>query len=213
MYVGSKVCVGEVAGTKVEIEQKTEFPWNGKVMLIVHPAEPREFSIHLRIPRGDASRIYTSNPTVNELGFPRTEVGVIENGEVVHGLPDEIVNVKYSGLDCYKVISRKWKEGDFVSIDLPLYPQRVKADVRVAADRARVALRYGPLIYCIESVDQNVDSVLPPDAKLTTEWRPDLLDGVMVIKSRFADGKLMTAIPYYARANRGGRYAVWIRDK
>ena len=83
----------------------------------------------------------------------------------------------------------------------------------VAADRGRVPLRYGPLIYCIESMDQNVDSVLSPDAPLATEWRRDLFGGVMVIRGKFADGKPMLAIPYYARADRGGRYAVWIRDK
>ena len=111
----------------------------------------------------------------------------------------------------YMALSNNWDE-DQIELDLHLKPQRIKADERIAADRGRVALRYGPLIYCIESVDQNVDSVLPPDAPLTAEWRPDLLDGVTVIRGKFADGKPMLAIPYYARANRGGRYAVWIRD-
>ena len=113
----------------------------------------------------------------------------------------------------YLLFERVWKAGDRIGVDLPLGPQRVKADEHIAADRGRVALRYGPLVYCIESVDQDVDGVLPPDAPLTTEWRPDLLGGVTVIKSHFADGKPLLAIPYYARANRGGRYVVWIRDK
>ena len=113
----------------------------------------------------------------------------------------------------YASIDRTWKAGDKIEFEFMLVPQRIKADERVAADRGRVALRYGPLIYCIESVDQNVDSVLPPERPLTAEWRPDLLDGVMVIRGNFAGGKPMTAIPYYARANRGGRYVVWIRDR
>ena len=62
-------------------------------------------------------------------------------------------------------------------------------------------------------MDQNVDSVLPPDAPLSTEWRPDLLGGVTVIRGKFADGKPMLAIPYYARANRGWRSAGWMRDR
>jgi hypothetical protein len=59
------------------------------------------------------------------------------------------------------------------------------------------------LLYNIEQVDVgDVGKVLPPDAPLTTEWRPDLLGGVMVIKGTFADGSPMVAIPNYARMNR-----------
>jgi hypothetical protein len=76
-----------------------------------------------------------------------------------------------------------------------------------------VALRYGPLIYNLESVDQSLDSVLSPTAPLSTEWKPDLLGGVVVIKGEFADGKPMLAIPNYARLNRGGRSIVWVKDQ
>ena len=93
--------------------------------------------------------------------------------------------------------------------------QKIKADDKVAADRGRVALRYGPLIYNIESVDQkdnNVDRGLSPDGALSTEWDANLLDGVEVIKGTFTDGTPMMAIPDYARLNRGGRSMVWIKD-
>jgi hypothetical protein len=79
----------------------------------------------------------------------------------------------------------------------------------------RVALRYGPLIYNVESVDQadhNVNRALAPGAPLATEWDPNLLDGVDVIKGTFADGTPMMAIPNYARLNRGGRSMVWMQD-
>ena len=96
---------------------------------------------------------------------------------------------------------------------LPLQIQRVKADDRIAATAGRDALRYGPLVYNIESVDQNVDSILEPGAALTTHWDPKLLDGVMAIQGKFADGKPLLAIPNYARLNRGGRSVVWIKDR
>lgn len=208
MYAGSKVTVGEVAGTKVEIEQKTDYPWKGQVTLVVRPEKEMAFSICLRIPTRDESPLYTSSPTQKGMN-PQiiTNIdGTIESGTLrdFGGFP---------GKDGYVVLSRKWRQGDEFEFTLPLVPQRTKADERVAADRGRVALRFGPLIYCIESVDQNVDSVLPPDAKLTTQWRPDLLGGVTVIRGKFTDGKPMLAIPYYARANRGGRFVVWIRDR
>jgi len=86
---------------------------------------------------------------------------------------------------------------------LPLVPQRVKCDDVVEANRGRVALRYGPLVYNIESVDGNkMDGVLDPEAELTTEWQPDLLGGVVVIKGNFADGTPLVAIPNFARNNR-----------
>ena len=97
---------------------------------------------------------------------------------------------------------------------LPLIPQHIRADDRIAADRGRVALRYGPLIYDIEQADQpNVDLPLKSDSPLTSQWMPDLLGGVMVIKGSFADGSPMTAIPNYVRCNRGGRSIVWLHEQ
>ncbi len=197
LYAGSKVTVDNLVGTKVEIEQITDYPWSGKVAIVVRPAAEKRFSIRLRVPARDVSRLYTNRPAVEGLKSLSVN-GSAETVKLENG---------------YAVIARRWKAGDRIELELPLGPQRVKADKRVAADKGRVALRYGPLVYCIESADQNVDQVLPPDAPLTTEWRPDLLGGVAVIQSKFADGKPLLAIPYYARANRGGRFVVWIRDK
>ena len=196
LYAGSTVRVGNLLGTDVEIEQTTDYPWSGKVEIVVRPAAPKQFAIYLRVPARDASRLYTAQPAVEGLKSLSVN-GVAEPVKLDKG---------------YAVISREWKSGDRIELELPLVPQRIKADERVAADRGRVALRYGPLVYCIESVDQNVDQVLPPDAPLTTEWKPDLLGGVVVIHGTFAGGKPFAAIPYYARGNRGGRSVVWIRD-
>ena len=113
----------------------------------------------------------------------------------------------------YAVITRQWSAGDRVEFNVPLRIQRVRADSRVAADTNRVALRYGPLVYNFESADQNIEQILAPDAPLSTEWRPDLLGGVTVIRGSFASGAPFIAIPNYARNNRGGRSIVWIRER
>ncbi len=204
LYAGSTVTVDKVAGTKVEVEQATDYPWSGKVAIVIRPltsdnkenASEKRFAVHLRVPARDASPLYTNRPAVEGL-----------KSLSVNGSPQD---VKLE--NGYAVIERVWKAGDRIELELPLVPQRIKADPRVAADRGRVALRYGPLVYCIESVDQSVDQALPADAPLTTEWKPDLLGGLVVIHSKFADGKPLVAIPYYARANRGGRSVVWIRE-
>jgi len=197
LYAGSTVTVDDVAGTKVEIEQTTDYPWSGKVAIVVRPGAEKRFAVHLRAPTREVSRLYAAQPVIEGL----KSLSVNGSTETVH-LDDG-----------YAVIERPWKAGDRIELELPLAPQRVKADDKVVADRGRVALRYGPLIYCIESADQNVDQVLERDAPLTVEWKPDLLGGVVAIHSTFANGKPLLAIPYYARANRGGRFVVWIRDK
>jgi DUF1680 family protein len=113
----------------------------------------------------------------------------------------------------YAVLDRTWKAGDNVEWEVPLKIQRIKADNRIAADRGRVALRYGPLIYNLESVDQDLNSILNRTAPLATEWRSDLLGGVVVIKGEFVGGKPLLAIPNYTRLNRGGRSIVWMKDQ
>lgn len=102
--------------------------------------------------------------------------------------------------------------------------QRLKASDKITATAGRVALRYGPLIYNAESVDQDIENVLSPDSALTTEFREDLLGGVMVIKGIWADGTEFTAIPNYARNNRDSdtsrdrrrdavSSSVWLKDQ
>ena len=111
------------------------------------------------------------------------------------------------------MVTREWKAGDRIELELPMAPQRVTADPRIMADVNTVALKYGPLVYNVESVDQDVDQVLSPTSPLSTKWEPDLLGGVMVIQGTFANGARLTAIPNYARNNRGGRSLVWLRDR
>ena len=86
--------------------------------------------------------------------------------------------------------------------ELPMKVQRVQASEKIAADRGKMALRYGPLMYNIEKVDQDITKPLAPGTAFSTEWRGDLLGGVMVIQGKFADGSPMMAIPNYARTNR-----------
>lgn len=196
LFVGSSVRVGNVAGTDVELVQKTAYPWSGEVKIIVNPAQSTRFVLRIRQPDRQVSGLYTSTPSVSGL----TRISV--NGQPITPKTEK----------GYAVITRKWKAGDTIDFALPMKIQRVKADPRVAADVGKVALRYGPLVYNIESADQDITQMLKPDAALTTEWKPDLLCGITVIKGFFANGAPLTAIPNYARNNRAGRSIVWIKD-
>ena len=187
LFIGSTVTVEDVAGTDVEMVQQTNYPWDGKVAIIVKPKVRTRFSVRVRVPNRDVSALYASTPQANGL----TSVKV--NGAAVR---PSIVNG-------YAVITRVWAAGDRIDVELPMRVQRVHAIDTVEATRGKVALRYGPLVYNIEKVDVgSLDKVLATDAKLSTEWRPDLLGGVMTITGTFADGTPLLAIPHYARMNR-----------
>ncbi len=186
LFVGSRIHVENIAGTNVEVVQKTDYPWNGAVSIIVNPQESKRFSVYVRIPNRSTSQLYPATPSVE--GLKRFSV----NGE----------EMKPKIEKGYAVVTREWKAGDRIELELPMEPQRIKASSEIKADEERVALRYGPLIYNVEHADQaSLDQPLGTDT-LQAEWRPDLLGGVMAITGKWADGTPMLAVPNYARMNR-----------
>jgi DUF1680 family protein len=186
LFVGSTITVENVGGSDIEMVQATEYPWNGKVSITVNPKVARSFSVRIRVPDRAVSSLYTSTPDANGV------ISIAVNGSAIKPVIDK----------GYAAITRAWKAGDKIDVVLPMKVQRVRASDKIAADRDKVALRYGPLMYNVEKVDQDITKALSPDSPLTAEWKADLLGGVMVIKGTFADGGPMLAIPNYARTNR-----------
>jgi DUF1680 family protein len=202
LFAGSTVDVGQIAGTDVQVVQTTNYPWDGKVALTINPQEPKQFSLYIRAPQRQTSELYSCTPADDGIAK------LLVNGE----------NVSIKISNGYAVIDRLWRHGDKVEIELPIVPQRVKAVEQIAADRGRIALRYGPLVYNFEAADNpGIEADHPPilksDSPLQAEWQPDLLHGVVVIKAQSADGSTLTAIPNFARNNRQGYSAVWILDQ
>lgn len=209
LFIGSTVTVEDVAGTDVQMIQKTDYPWSGDVSVTVNPQEQKTFSVMIRVPNRSASELYTGTPQSDGI----TSISV--NGSAITPSIDK----------GYAVISRQWKAGDKIDLKLPMKIQRIKASDKIEATKGRVALRYGPLIYSAERVDQDIDNILSPESALTAEWKGDLLGGIMVIKGIWADGSVLTAIPNYARDNRDasdqndrrGRGTissyVWLKDR
>jgi DUF1680 family protein len=197
LFIGSTINVERIAGTGVQMVQKTDYPWSGNVSITVNPKESNTFTVFVRVPDRTTSELYTPTPQVRGLK------SLAVNGETIS---PKIENG-------YAAITREWKTGDTIDLALPMEVQVVKADEHIAADRGRVALRYGPLIYNVESTDQSNLNLTPDVKSLTTEWRADLLGGVMVIKGKWSDGSPLQAIPNYARENRGaGQSLVWLKD-
>ena len=188
MFVSSRIHVGEVAGTGVEVIQKTDYPWKGLVAITVNPEQTKTFSVYVRIPNRTLSKLYKDAPAIS--GLKRFAVNGKEmRPEIRKG---------------YAVVTREWKAGDLIELELPLETQRVTADPRITADASLLALKYGPLVYNVETADNHDIERKIGDAPLRTEWRPDLLGGVVVITGKWANGSELVAIPNYARMNRVG---------
>jgi len=186
MFVGSRIQVGEVAGTNVEVVQKTEYPWHGSVSITVNPEVAKTFSVYVRIPDRTTSKLYKESPAIR--GVRRFSVNGEEQNPIIR--------------KGYAVITREWNPGDRIEMELPMEPQRIVADERIKADSDQVAFKYGPLIYNVETVDNRNIKRKPADESLHAEWRPDLLGGMMVIKGKWQDGSPLLAIPNFARMNR-----------
>ncbi len=186
MFVGSTIKVEKIVGMDVEMVQKTDYPWSGNVSMTVNPQASKEFTVYVRVPNRTTSKLYTPVPQVN-------------------GLKSLMVNGKKFPLvmkNGYAVIRRTWTKGDKIDVVLPMEIQTVTADERIQADSGRVALRYGPLVYNVESSDGQDITKSIGSTPLTTEWKPDFLRGVMTIKGTWADGTPLMAVPNYARLNR-----------
>ncbi len=203
----------ELAHGRVEIEQKTAYPWEGRVTLKLTPqGAGQHVALKIRIPgwaRGEAfaSDLYRFADESDE-HYSLTVNGAAVQSEVEHG---------------YVTVDRAWKAGDMVTLDLPMPVRRVVANDRVEADRNRVALMRGPIVYCVESPDLESGKVqalsLSDEAPLATQFRKDLLGGVQVItgtappddNSETGATVPFLAVPYYAWANRGAsEMAVWL---
>jgi uncharacterized protein len=192
-------------GTGLKIGQKTNYPWDGSVEIAVSPAEASEFTFYLRVPGWS----------------DHAEVAV--NGKALKDVTP----------GAYLPIRRRWTAGDVVRLQMTMKPQVLEANPRVADDMGRVAVQRGPLVYCLEGLDQGQGVTLSdialrvgkaPDGEFQTEYRGDLLDGVVVLHhpgfvaeygaseqllySHYSGGAVrtrrvpLTFIPYYAWSNR-----------
>jgi DUF1680 family protein len=197
----------DLRGRAVTLAQQTRYPWDGEIKVTVSPARPSEFEMALRIPG------WAGNEAMPTDLYRFLDANVVKPGLKVNG-EAAALDIR----DGYARIHRTWKNGDAIELSLPMPARRVVAHDSVAADSGRVALQRGPIVFAAEGVDNGgrvFDFFLPDAATLNTEFRPDLLNGVVVITGNAAlasksaagktveSGRPFVAIPYYAWANRG----------
>jgi DUF1680 family protein len=204
LFVGSSANVEITKGIKTTIEQKTNYPWNGKIELKLSPEKQSAFDLYVRIPgwangKENPYSLYSSQLT------PGVKLSV--NGK------SQDLNIK----DGYTVVNRTWKKGDVVIVELPMQPRLISANDNVKDLKDKVAIASGPIIYSLESVDNaNLDQLkILKSASLSIDFDKQKLNGINVIHGTATDGSAkklsFTAIPYYAVGNRESKgYKVWV---
>jgi uncharacterized protein len=209
LYGGISTSVALATG-KVGLREISTYPWSGDIRIEVEPEHPADFALMLRIP-----------------GWTRG-AGASVNGAAVA--------LEGATRDGYLTITRKWSAGDVVELHLPMPPERIHAHPAVRMDVGRIALKRGPLVYCVEEADNPEGPVqrlrLPKNSKIDAERRDDLFDGIVVLSAdamRLKDddwqGRLyraeppaeaparLTALPYYLWNNRQkGSMTVWLAE-
>lgn len=207
LYGGSETTLA-VAGGRVTLTETSNYPWSGNINIEVNPEGCSAFTLALRIPG------WAKGVTVKVNG---TE---IDAASLISG---------------YLKIDRQWAASDTVTLSLEMPIERIYAHPDVRQDAGKVALRRGPLVYCMEQHD-NAEAIhrikLPECVTLSAEWRPELLGGIYVIKSQALASAtetwgtslyrttspterpcVLTAVPYFIWCNRGSvPMQVWIRE-
>lgn len=185
---------------KIGISQQTDYPWNGHIKVSVNPEKEKDFTLKLRIP-GWA----LANAVPGDLySYQKSEHGTI--------------SVKVNGIDQrlklnkgYVELSRLWMPGDFVELDLPNVIHKVAANKKVRDDSNKVAIEYGPFVYCAEEVDnKRISEIMIPDnMHFNIQEKMVLSEKVLSINSK-VDDVVFTWVPYYLWSNRGaGKMKVW----
>ncbi len=213
LYIGNKAELN-VDGRKVAISQSGNYTWNGDVDITIDTNKAGEFALRLRIPGRMLNRPVPGDLYAYADGITPYYT-VTLNGQPVSGTPDK----------GYLTINRKWKKGDKVELRFDMSPRVIAAHRNVTADRGRIAIERGPLVYCAEWPDNDFDIqnvVLNPNTRFIASVT-DKVNGLTELRGRArllgrdAAGNVdisdvdLTLIPYYAWAHRGqGQMSVWI---
>jgi DUF1680 family protein len=188
-YIGSTARIALETG-EIALALESALPWQGHATITLELAASQTFALRMRVP-----------------GWcPALTIRV--NGEA-HTPPIA---------QGYAVIERAWHNGDRVELEFAMPVLRLAAHPSVNQLLGHVALQRGPLVYCLEGVDNSTQPVLAPVPQLQPEWQPALLGGMMALRGHAADGSGFQAIPYFAWDNRPAAesaqdwMAIWLKQ-
>jgi len=207
LYGGNKLTTKQLDGSKIELLQDTNYPWEGKVNIIIKDSKKKAFDIQLRIPEwAEGSSVEVNGKSVDS--------------EISEGT--------------YVTINRKWKKGDVITLDMPMDVKLLEGNPKIEEVRNQVAIKRGPIVYCLETPDlpENtsiLDMYLPQDTEFIATYKKGLLggvttiDGALKIRKDKKEGMYRELdnvkwdtintqfVPYFAWSNRGtAEMTVWL---
>lgn len=184
LYIGNTANV-HLGKNDISLSQETSYPWDGDISLKIMSKSSFKKEVRLRIPS------WCKNYSISVNG--ETFTAPVEKG--------------------YAVLNRKWKDGDLIKLMLDMPVEVVAADPRVKEDEGLRAVQRGPIVYCLEEVDnkENFDNLkISENACFSAEYNPELLNGVVAITTQ-VDNNTLNYIPYYSWDNReAGKMKVWV---
>ena len=220
LFVGSNTTIALKNGN-VDVKMETNYPWDGKVKLMIDPSKKSKFKIYIRVP-----------------GWYKDEVAP---GDLYSTGGDDVVPDYYAFMlngkavksvyeNGYAIVEAEWKKGDILDVDFPMEVKVVEARVELKQDNNRIAIQRGPIVYCVEGADNNGKAwniIIPEDTKFETIDYKVLNENVKALTAEVPvvivneDGtslrtekKKIIAIPYYTWANRGkNEMQVWLPTK
>jgi len=218
LFVGSNASI-DLKNNTVQLEQRTNYPWDGDVQLVVSPQKKSKFSLHIRIP-GWVQNQPSPGDTYRFLDNSVKKWTLTLNGQTI---PYKVTNG-------YAVINKEWEKGDIVSLSLPIETKKVIAIDSISEDRNKISLQRGPLMYCFEHPDNDgmvANIYIPDNIQFSNNFENNLLGGIMKLEADAptikisedgltvkTENKRIAAIPYFAWANRGvGQMQVWMPRK
>ena len=204
-----------VDGKKLTLSQTTEYPWNGDIAVTIDQNAVGQFALKIRVPGWVKNQVVPSNLYQYTDG-KRLGYKILVNGQETGAVSE----------DGYFTIDRKWKKGDKVQIHFDMEARTVRANNKVEADRGKVSVERGPLVYCAEHPDNNFDimGALINQNPQFTLGKGEIAGTPIQTLTTSAQtlnfnkqGKLeatdqtLTLIPYYAWCHRGsGKMRVWL---
>ncbi len=220
LFVGSNTSV-RIGNTDVAVKMETNYPWDGKVKLNIDPVKKAKCKLYIRMPGWASHKIEKG-----ELYQPFAAAGILPDPVLrVNGKP-----VEYKMLNGYLVLEREWKKADVVEWEIPMETRKLITISEVKANKDRLAIQRGPLVYCVEGAD-NMEGVwnlvLPVETIFSTLPYKILDEPVIALQAELPSAspdpggtsiritkRKVTAIPYYCWANRGANdMQVWLPVK